>query len=501
MSNSTAAPTWYGGIRDMFTQTDIDHMSPHGILLNDYDSVKSNAPGIYGQLAAGNMPPKHPWPKSQVQTFLDWMTNNYPKGTPSKESSRLKMMATASATRVRKDVSSLSSGEIATLKKAFSGVMKLKTNDPNGYFIQAGYHGLPNAYCMHHIPGYNPWHRAYLYSFENALRTIPGCEDVTLPYWDLFNDFPDILNQEPFANYTLPEDLNSNYKKGYVTQRNSVKTMESLFKQYDVLTDFTRAKTQQDWEDYHGGQAFGGAPNDTSISAHDGGHVATGPTMADQNVAAFDPIFWFYHCNIDRMFWEWQKSMHATDINGLLSTITTTESRNIFTIPVLESLPPFTNNTPHLNTVKIVDSIANLDVDYDPPAKETKEIAMAAFTTKRRGSVAASEKFHVDTDIANVRVKGINRIKIPGSFSVHLLKDGEKIASKAFFQPSEVDKCPNCVENPIVHVDFKLPLKEVKSGKLETWIEPLNHAPFGDRFPHKMMDNPTINVRLLLRNE
>ncbi|WP_308992717.1 tyrosinase family protein [Mariniflexile litorale] len=501
MGNSTTAATWYGGIRQMFTQTDIDHMKPHGILLNDYDSVKSKASGIYGQLAAGNMPPGNPWPKSQVQTFLDWFSNGCPKGTPTKKSAAsLKMMATVSATRIRKDVTNLSETELATLKKAFIGVMKLDITNPNSYFMQAGLHGLPNPFCMHHVPRYNPWHRAFIYNFENALRSIRGCEDVTMPYWDLFNDFPDILNQQPFDSYTLPETLNANYPKGYKTRRNQLKQIEANFKQYDVLTDFTRAKTQLDWEDYHGGHAFS-APNDTSIQAHDSGHVSIGPTMADQNVAAFDPIFWFYHCNIDRMFWEWQKKMYATDINGLLSTITTTDSRNVFTIPVLESIPPFTDTAPHLNTIKIVDSIVNLDVDYVSPVTATKDLAMASFETKRRGSVAASAKFQVDTDIANVRVKGINRIKIPGSFKVHLLKDGKVIASKAFFQPSEVDKCPNCVENPMVHMDFKIPLKTIKSGKLETWIEPIDHAPFGDHFPHKMMGNPTINVRLLLRNE
>lgn len=28
------------------------------------------------------------------------------------------------------------------------------------------------------------WHRAYLVRFENALRSIPGCQDVAVPFWD-----------------------------------------------------------------------------------------------------------------------------------------------------------------------------------------------------------------------------------------------------------------------------------------------------------------------------
>lgn len=503
MSNQNAKPTWYGGIRDLFTPKDIAHMAPHGIHLNDYDAVKERAPDIYGQVASQNMPPGNPWNEDQANLFLQWMKDDYPKGNPpdQAEFASLKVAQTL-ASRTRKDVRSLSSSEISTLKKAFQGLMDLDNDDPNSYFKLAGYHGLPEAYCMHHIPPYNPWHRAYLLAFENALRTVKGCEDVTLPYWDIYSDFPDIFKQKPFDEYTLPVTLSSTYPKGYKTQRYSESDIAKNLKTYDVISDFKRAAGEKDWEDYHGGRAFANSPNDTSIAAHDGGHVSIGPTMGVQEVAAFDPIFWFYHCNIDRMLWEWQKKMKATDINGLLSTVTSQMSRNYFTISALEKLPPFTDNAPFLTTVKIINSADTLDVDYAAPLDDnTKQFAMTAFNTKQRGSVEASEKFHVNTDMVNVRVKGINRVKIPGSFNVHLLKDGEKIASKAFFQPSEVEKCPNCVENPVVNFDFKLPLDQVKTGKLETWIEPLDHGPFGDRFPHKLMDKPTINVRLLLRNE
>ncbi|SDS34362.1 Common central domain of tyrosinase [Formosa sp. Hel1_31_208] len=503
MSTSNTEPTWYGGIRDLFTPTDIAHMAPHGIHLNDYDAVKNHAPDIYGQVASKNMPPGNPWNDQQANLFLEWMKSDYPKGTPPKTAplSMLKRQETQ-ASRIRKDVNSLTITEVSKLKKAFSGLMALDMDNPNSYFKLAGYHGLPEAYCMHHIPPYNPWHRAYLVAFENALRKVDGCEDVTLPYWDIYSDFPDILNEAPFDSYTLPKKLSASYPEGYQTSRNTLDVINEKLKQYSVIEDFKRALSQTDWEDYHGGRAFDNATNDTSISAHDGGHGSIGPTMGNQEVAAFDPIFWFYHCNIDRMLWEWQNKMHATDTNGLLSTITSVSSRNYFTVSALERLAPFTEAAPFLNTTTIIDSVQNLDVDYaDPLDDKTKKLAMTAFAKKQRGSVSASEKFHIDTDMVNVRVKGVNRVKIPGSFSVHLLKDGKIIASKAFFQPSEVDKCPNCIDNPIVHFDFKLPLEQVKTGKLETWIEPNNHEPFGDRFPHKLMDKPTINVRLLLRNE
>lgn len=35
--------------------------------------------------------------------------------------------------------------------------------------------------------------------------------------------------------------------------------------------------------------------------------------MGENNTAGFDPIFFFHHCNIDRMFWLWQKKHDATN--------------------------------------------------------------------------------------------------------------------------------------------------------------------------------------------
>jgi tyrosinase len=34
--------------------------------------------------------------------------------------------------------------------------------------------------------------------------------------------------------------------------------------------------------------------------------------MGENNTAAFDPIFFFHHCNVDRMFWNWQKLHNQT---------------------------------------------------------------------------------------------------------------------------------------------------------------------------------------------
>ena len=513
-------PTWYDDIRHMFNKTDIDHMNNmYKIDLSSYNDVRANASDIYGQVAMRRMPPapstnpaKSPnpnaWTPASIGTFLNWMKNGYPKGGHRKKKGDDKKggdSKVSKATRIRKEITTLSPTELDDLKKAFSGIMAKEPSDHNSYFVQAGIHCFPPpTYCQHVEPGFLPWHRAYLVSFENALRSVPGCENVTLPYWDITKPFPEVLKHPPFKNYTLPQDVGTDYnhkqkqhyEKGYVTKRFDYDVIQIGLSLCKVTEDIERALTKTDWEDFHG--ILADAANNTIFAAHDGGHKSIGPTMQEQEVAAFDPIFWFFHANWDRLFWKWQKQMKATTKYGLLSTIDKQKdslSYQFFTTPALEELKPFPRE--ELNTISIIDSENSLGIYYQEPETSTE----IHFLPKTQRSVRASQKFSVGTELVDIRVQGINRLKIPGSFSVHLQKDGKTIASRALFQPKKVEKCETCIKHPIVHFDFELPLKDITDGQLGIVVEPVDKSFVGDRFPHHLMGNPTIDVRLLMKTE
>lgn len=493
-----ADPTWYGNIRQMFTSIDVNHMSKQGLDLTSYEQVRATAGAIYGQVSLGNMPPGQPWSPDMVQTFFNWMANGFKKGTPTLVSASA--LSINAATRIRKDIERLTTNELDLVKKAFEGILGLDTSDPNSYFVQAGYHWLPPPlYCQHHVPAYNPWHRAYLLSFENALRSVPGCETVTLPYWDITKPFPEVLKAAPFDKYTLPQDIGGGFNRGYVTDRFPYDTIHQNLLDYAVTANLERALTKTDWEDFHG--YWSGTLNNTIISAHDGGHGAIGPTMGNQSVSAFDPIFWFFHANLDRLWWQWQVKVGATDLNGLLSTInkeTDPLSYQIFTINALQMLEPFTSLPIGLNTVKIIDSANSLDVDYAPPKDQP---GPSAFALKTSRSALLDRSVSVNSQRVTVSVDGVNRLKIPGSFTVHLLKDGERLASRFMFQPAEAEKCETCVKNAIAHFDFDLPIQDIVDGKLSVEVEPFDKSHVGDRFPTKMMGNPTISVQLPVQTE
>jgi len=86
--------------------------------------------------------------------------------------------------------------QLENLIRAFRGIQALAPDDPNSFFYLGGLHGLPfrgqgetdpkwwGGYCWHKTVLFPTWHRIYILYFENALRSISGCQDVTLPLWD-----------------------------------------------------------------------------------------------------------------------------------------------------------------------------------------------------------------------------------------------------------------------------------------------------------------------------
>src|ERR1700759_2945184 len=85
---------------------------------------------------------------------------------------------------------------LETLMRAWKGIKDLPANDPHSFFTIGGYHGEPfrdqgattskwwGGYCEHGTVLFPTWHRAYLYTLEQALQSIPGCAGVMLPFWD-----------------------------------------------------------------------------------------------------------------------------------------------------------------------------------------------------------------------------------------------------------------------------------------------------------------------------
>ena len=115
------------------------------------------------------------------------------------------------------------------LMRAWKAIKDLPAEDPHSFFTLGGYHGEPfrgagwgssaywGGYCNHGNVLFPTWHRMYLVKLEEALQSVPGCEQVMLPYWDetsadsLASGIPWALTQKDFTldGKTIPNPLRS----------------------------------------------------------------------------------------------------------------------------------------------------------------------------------------------------------------------------------------------------------------------------------------------------
>ncbi len=215
--------------------------------------------------------------------------------------------------RHRPSVTEMTSAALAELRAAFKALQQ--TDDERGYQHLAGLHGLPLPfYCdqAHGQPAFLPWHRAYLYRFELALRSTG--HDVMLPWWDwvtvrripaAYQDLPagrnplESVDIDPLALAQgrrgegdagdsdevrlarIPGTIREPGRGG--SRLPTAREIEAVMA-YDDFTSFTSKL-----EDYHGNV-----------------HVWVGGHMGDIPFAAYDPIFWAHHCMIDRLWRMWQ---------------------------------------------------------------------------------------------------------------------------------------------------------------------------------------------------
>jgi tyrosinase len=247
--------------------------------------------------------------------------------------------------RKRKAVHNLTADELAKFRHATAGIMKLRDNRGFGYL--AGKHGAPDWMCWHHRhegPGkapparelFLPWHRAYLYNYEMALRDIDP--SVTLPFWDWTQDsglphaFGDpSVNGKANPLHQGPIDVGPSQadpaRKGHTTREPGPDPLPNA-------SDVNHALNIGAWATF---------THALETQLHDRVHGWVGGDMGQVDWAAYDPIFYSHHCQIDRLWWAWQKQFGLSTMSPDLLDL---------------ALPPWQF------TVRQVLNIADLKYDY-----------------------------------------------------------------------------------------------------------------------------------------
>ncbi|MEL6499775.1 MAG: tyrosinase family protein [Cyanobacteria bacterium J06623_1] len=208
---------------------------------------------------------------------------------------------------IRKEISTLSGSELQKFRAALTQLQ----NDTarNNYQFMAGLHGLPNpSNCPHHLPTFLPWHRLYLSQFESLLQRFDP--SVTLSYWDWTSEqaiaegIPNLIADSTVSDRD-GNDVNNPLASAVVgfqdrsTSRNPREAGRLRFYADDVATAmaqnifYTASAETLDFT--------------TALEApHDSFHDWVRGDMGRVAFSAYDPIFWLHHCNIDRLWAEWQ---------------------------------------------------------------------------------------------------------------------------------------------------------------------------------------------------
>lgn len=175
--------------------------------------------------------------------------------------------------------------------------------------------------CQHASWFFLPWHRMYLYHFEqivaDAVVEAGGPPEWALPFWDYTASAEARKLPWAFGQATWPGGETNHL---FVAQRaTGINARTAALDAADVetatalaMTEFSTAPSTSDVKfggprvKNHDGGAFpfGGVES----SPHNHVHVAVGgPTgfMIDPTTAALDPIFWLHHANIDRLWEVW----------------------------------------------------------------------------------------------------------------------------------------------------------------------------------------------------
>jgi tyrosinase len=439
--------------------------------------------------------------------------------------------------------------------RAWKGIKELPPDNPKSFFRLAGFHGEPfrgagwgspnywGGYCNHGNVLFPTWHRVYLVKLQEALQSIPGCENVMLPFWDetsedsLANGIPWALTQKDFVRdgMTVPNPLRSfvfnkeivdhvspdpqgaDYGKpgGYETvryplsgivqgpdkakterhnknypnydenvkllNRNVVNWLTSQIVVHDTprptnlrakylkcldapnYTVFSNTTSRDAWND---DLPTGSQRIESLESPHNSIHLAVGgfdvPNLTDfspiegangdmgeNDTAAFDPIFFFHHCFVDRLFWLWQKRHGFTEHLEVMPEFPGTNSVDgqnptpgmvPNTWLTLDSpLNPFKKNDGGVEraytSIDCIHIEKQLGYTYGAGSLEEKPIALAAAVVP-----GASSKM--------IRVSGINRASIRGSFliSAYVNLGGKKyhVGTEAVLSRWNVQYCANC---------------------------------------------------------
>jgi hypothetical protein len=186
-------------------------------------------------------------------------------------------------------------------------------------------------YCKHSVYSFIAWHAPYVYQFElllNKYNKSVNDDYITLPYLDLTDfsaDFGFLNDPEITVIFDKRRVTTENPLAGAYYYVNGVRTRttrEGFFsptnkKQHRQLATVAKQLNQAMYAPKY--EIFSSAANNLVSycpleTPHNSLHDIIGGAngnMSSIDIAAFDPIFWLHHCNMDRHYYSWAHGITA----------------------------------------------------------------------------------------------------------------------------------------------------------------------------------------------
>ncbi len=214
----------------------------------------------------------------------------------------------ASPVRFRRNADRLTPGQLETLRGSFQAMYEIEDDRGYGYF--AGIHGLPlpiSCENAHGTPYFLPWHRAYLYFLERALRDRDPKAGLVWWNWQIGR------GREP----RLPLPYEKSKAGGKANPLYAAKVTKLALEQgrsggMQVAATTRREPvgppelpSREEVEDALERSQFIDFSR-TLEGLHNRVHGWVGGHMGMIPFAAFDPVFWAHHTMIDRIWRLWQ---------------------------------------------------------------------------------------------------------------------------------------------------------------------------------------------------
>ena len=224
----------------------------------------------------------------------------------------------------RRDIWSLDDDDpiVVGYANAVAAMKAKPKGDPTSWSYQAAIHGSQAsrtrpAYnqCRHGGWYFVSWHRMYLYFFERIVRAevvaSGGPEDWALPFWNYEAGGRTNRLPRPFRR--------SRRRDGSRNPLHVARRAPGINRGAGLPPEITSSAFALSRTAFTGVGEFGGGRTSAlgqfwsetgrlEQTPHNDVHVAIGGLMGDPDTAAEDPIFWLHHANIDRLWWQWQKT-------------------------------------------------------------------------------------------------------------------------------------------------------------------------------------------------